>query len=93
MALDSDQVNAIAEVVRIAPSLPDAAASWRLRYPGVRAMRIGADEMREETPAFEFGSRRVYFAASDGLCVFVTRDANEADMLILTESETSDGDR
>ncbi|PXW23999.1 hypothetical protein [Paraburkholderia caballeronis] len=93
MALDTNQIRVIAEVIRTAPTLPDAAASWRARYPGVRAMRISAAEMRDETPALAFGARRVYFAMSDGVCVSVTREAGEADMLIFTEDGTAHGDR
>ena len=93
MALDTNQIETIAEVIRSAPTLLEAAARWHERYPGVRAMRIGAAEMRDETPAIECGGRRVYFATSDGMCVSVTRDAGEADIVILTEDGAAHGDR
>lgn len=93
MALAADQVKAINELIRTAPSLPEAAASWRSRYPDVRVMRISAAEMRDETPAVEFGGRRVYFASSGGLCVSVTAQASEADMVIFTEDGGEHGDR
>ena len=93
MALDTNQIAAIADVIRSAPTLSDAAANWRTRYPGVRAMRVGAAEMRDETPALECGARRVYFATSGGACVSLTRDASEADMVIFTEDEAVHGNR
>ncbi|RQM44586.1 hypothetical protein EHZ19_27900 [Paraburkholderia bannensis] len=93
MALDTDQIQAIAEVLGTAPTLLDAAASLRQRFPAVRAVRISAAEMRDETPALEVGGRRVYFAMSDGMCVSVTREASEAVMVILTEDGAAHGDR
>lgn len=93
MALATDQVNVITELIRTAATLPEAAASWRKRYPGVRVMRISAAEMRDETPAFEFGGRCVYFATSEGMCISVTTQASEADMVIFTEDGAAHGDR
>jgi len=93
MSLTDEQLSAIAEVIRTAPTLPEAVACWRERYPGVRTMRLSADEMRDEAPALQSGGRRVYFALSDGMCVSITRHAGEAEMLIFTESGAGDGDR
>lgn len=93
MALDTTQVQVIAEVLRTAPTLFDAAATWRERYPGVRTLRIGADEMGDETPALECGARRAYFARSDGMCVSVTREAGEANMVIFAEDGAAHGTR
>ncbi|CAG9267874.1 hypothetical protein [Paraburkholderia unamae] len=93
MSLSEEQVRAIADAIRTAPTLPDAAARWRERFPGVRTMRISASEMHDETPALQFGERRVYYARLDGMCVSVTGQADEAEMLIFTEGGASDGDR
>ena len=93
MALAAEQVDVMTELIRTSPTLHDAAASWRKRYPGVRVMRISAAEMRDETPAFGFGGRRVYFATSEGMCVCVTAQASEADMVIFTEDGAPHGDR
>lgn len=93
MALAAEQVEVIAELLRTAPTLPEAAAGWRRCYPDVRAMRISADDMRDETPALAFGARRVYFATSGGMCVSVTAHASEADIVIFTEDGAAHGDR
>ncbi|WP_454766037.1 hypothetical protein [Cupriavidus campinensis] len=93
MCLNDEQLSAIADVIRTAPTLSDAAARWRERYPDVRIIRLSAADMRDEIPALQFGGRQVYFAMSGGMCVSVTRQADEADMLIFTEGGAGDGDR
>ncbi|WP_114812222.1 hypothetical protein [Paraburkholderia kururiensis] len=93
MALDTNQVQAIADVLRTAPTLFDAAASWRERYPAVRTLRVAAADMRDETPALECGTRRAYFAMSNGMCVSVTREAAEANMVIFAEDGAAHGTR
>lgn len=85
MALTGEQIEAATEVVGYAPTLRDAAALWRARYPEVRAMVVDETDMREETPALRLGHRSVYLAASDGHCWHVTQSADEASALILTQ--------
>ncbi|SIT43630.1 conserved hypothetical protein [Paraburkholderia ribeironis] len=92
MALTADQINAITELILNEPTLPEAAASWRKRYPDVRVIRISAVELRNEKPVIEFRGRRVYLATSTGVCVSVTTEASEANMLIIAEEGVCDGD-
>ncbi|MPW24058.1 conserved hypothetical protein [Paraburkholderia piptadeniae] len=92
MALTADQIHAITELILNEPTLSEAAASWRKRYPNVRVIRISAGELYNEKPVLEFRGRRVYFATSTGVCVSVTAEASEADMLILAEEGAYDGD-
>ncbi|PRX18463.1 hypothetical protein B0G75_14310 [Paraburkholderia sp. BL18I3N2] len=92
MALTANQICVIAQLILNEPTLLEAAASWRKRYPDVRVMRIGAVELRNEKPVLEFRGRRVYLATSTGFCVSVTAQASEADMLIVAEEEACDGD-
>ncbi len=91
MALTADQIRTITELVLYEPTLSEAAASWRKHYPGVRVIRISAVELLNEEPAVEFRGRRVYFATSTGVCVSVTNEASEADMLILAQDGEYDG--
>ncbi|MEM5440244.1 hypothetical protein [Paraburkholderia diazotrophica] len=91
MALTVAQIHTITELVLYEPTLSEAAASWRKRYPDVRVIRISAVELLNEEPAVEFRGRRVYFATSTGVCVSVTAEASEADMLILAEDGAYDG--
>jgi hypothetical protein len=93
MSLTREQVTTVADLIRTAPTLHDAAAWWRERYPAVRAMRIDAADMRDEKPALTAGARSVYFATSGGMCVSVTQRADEADMLIFSEHGAGDGAR
>lgn len=93
MVLAADQLEVVAELMRTAPTLPEAAASWRRCFPDVRVMCVDAVEMRDETPAFEFGRRRAYFASLRGACVSVTAHAREADMVIFTEAGSAHGHR
>lgn len=85
MGLSGDQLQAAAEVVGVAPTIRDAAAQWRSRYPQVRAIVVDASDMRDETPALRLGHRNVYLAASNGHCWHVTQSAAEATVLILTQ--------
>ncbi|WP_059410652.1 hypothetical protein [Cupriavidus basilensis] len=85
MGLSTEQLRAAAELVGAAPTLRDAAALWRARHPGVRALLVDALDMRDETAALRLGARSVYLAASNGHCWSVTQRPDEADALILTQ--------
>jgi len=87
MSLNAEQLDVAADLLRTAPTLLDAAVQWRERYPGVRAMRVSAMDMRDETAALRLGARSVYFVMSDGHCMSITQRPEEADALILTEDE------
>ncbi|MEM5345595.1 hypothetical protein [Paraburkholderia azotifigens] len=90
MALTVEQIRVITELILTEPTLQEAAAKWRKRYPEVRVIRISAVELRNEKPFLEFRGRRVYLATSTGVCITVTTEATEADMLILAEEEICD---
>ncbi|MBP0625268.1 hypothetical protein [Cupriavidus consociatus] len=90
MALTVKHISAITELILTEPTLSEAAAKWRKRFPDVRLMRINASELRHENPALEFGGRRVYFAISTGACVSITAQACEANMLIFSEDQIYD---
>jgi hypothetical protein len=85
MGLSGEQLLAATEVVGYAPTIRDAVALWRSRYPQVRAMVVDEMDMRDETPALRLGHRNVYLAATDGHCWHVTQSADEASALILTQ--------
>ena len=85
MGLSGEQLQAATEVVGYAPTIRDAVALWRSRYPQVRAMVVDEMDMRDETPALRPGHRNVYLAATDGHCWHVTQSADEASALILTQ--------
>ncbi|GLS16686.1 MULTISPECIES: hypothetical protein [Hydrogenophaga] len=85
MSLSTEQLQAAREVVGWAPSLRDAVAIWRSRFPQIRALTVDASDMRSEQPALQLGHRSVYLAASDGHCWHVTQRPEEATALILTQ--------
>lgn len=85
MALTGEHLSAASEVIGAAPSLRDAATLWRARYPDVRAVVVDALDMRDETPALLMGHRKVYLAASNGLCWHITQQPEDATALILTQ--------
>jgi hypothetical protein len=85
MSLTAEQLGVAVDLIRTAPTLSDAAAQWRERYPEVRTMRVSATDMRDETAALQLGARSVYFAMTDGHCWSITQEREEADALILTE--------
>jgi hypothetical protein len=87
MSLHAEQLDVAADLLRTAPTLRDAAVQWHERYPGVRAMRVSALDMRDETAALRLGTRSIYFVMSDGHCMSITQRPDEADALILTEDE------
>jgi hypothetical protein len=87
MSLNAEQLDVAVDLLRTAPTLRDAAVQWRERYPEVRAMRVSAIDMRDETAALQLGARSVYFVMSDGHCMSITQRPEEADALILTEDE------
>lgn len=85
MTITGEHLRTACEVVGTAPSLRDAAAIWRSRHPEVRAVLVDAADMRDEIPALQLGSRRVYLAASTGHCWHITSQFDEATALILTQ--------
>ncbi len=90
MSLTAEQMYTITELILAEPTLVEAAASWRKLYPEVRVIRVSAVELRDERPFLEFRGRRVYLANSAGVCITVTTEATEADMLILAEDDICD---
>lgn len=85
MTLTGEHLRTASEVIGAAPTLRDAAALWRARYPAVRAVLVDALDMRGETPALLLGHRKVYLAATNGHCWHVTEQPEEATALILTQ--------
>lgn len=85
MAMTADYLRHAGEVIGAASSLRDAAAIWRARDPATRVVLVDAMDMRDETPALQLGSRRVYLATSDGHCWHITQQPAEATALILTQ--------
>lgn len=85
MALNSEHLRAASELIGAAPTLRDAAASWRALHPELRAVLVDAADMRNETPALRLGARRVYLASSNGHCWHITQQPEEATALILTQ--------
>jgi hypothetical protein len=85
MAVTPDYLRDASEVIGGASSLRDAAAIWRARDPAMRVVVVDALDMRDETPALQLGSRRVYLATSNGHCWSVTDQQAQATALILTE--------
>ncbi len=85
MTMTSELLRNASQVIGAAPSLRDAAAIWRARYPEVRTVLVDALDMRDETPALLLGSRRVYLATSNGPCWHITQQPSEATALILTQ--------
>lgn len=86
MSLSTSQLQAAADLLGAAPTLREGAAQWRTHHPGVRAIVVDPMDMRGETAALELGRRRVYLAASNGHCWYVTQQPEQADALILTEA-------
>jgi hypothetical protein len=86
MAMTADYLHSAGVVIAAAPSLRDAAALWRAHDPAVRVLLVDALDMRDETPALQLGSRRVYLASSSGMCLHVTQQPEQATALILTQS-------
>ena len=85
MAFTPDYLRSAGEVIAAAPTLRDAAAIWRARDPATRVVLVDAMDMRDEAPALQLGSRRVYLATTNGHCWSVTERADEATALILTQ--------
>lgn len=85
MGLSQELLQAASDVVDCAPTLREAAALLRGRYPAVRAIVLDEDDMRGEAPALRLGRRSVYLAATSGHCWHVTQDADAACALILTQ--------
>jgi len=85
MALTSEHLGTLSDVVGTAPTLRDAVALWRARHPEVRTVVVDALDMRDEEPALTLGGRRVYLATSNGHCWHVTSEPGEATALILTQ--------
>ena len=84
MAFTPDYLRRAGEVIAAAPTLRDAAAIWRARDPATRVVLVDAMDMRDEAPALQLGSRRVYLATTNGHCWSVTERADDATALILT---------
>jgi hypothetical protein len=85
MAFTPDYLRSAGEVIAAAPTLRDAAAIWRARDPATRVVLVDAMDMRDEAPALQLGSRRVYLATTNGHCWSVTERADDATALILTQ--------
>ena len=85
MAMTSDYLRTVGEMIGAASSLRDAAAIWRARDPAMRVVLVDALDMRDETPALLLGARRVYLATSNGHCWTITPQPEEATALILTQ--------
>lgn len=85
MPLSTEQLSAACDLVADAASLREAAAQWRARYPGMRALVVDAHDMRDEPPMLRVGARRVYLAASNGHCWHVTAQPEQADALIFAQ--------
>ena len=85
MAITPDDLRDAGEVVSAAASVLEAAATWRARDPAMRVMVVDAMDMRDETPALQLGSRRIYLATSSGLCVSLTQQPELATAMILTQ--------
>lgn len=85
MAITPDYLRNAGEVIGAASSLRDAAALWRARDPAMRVVLVDAQDMNDETPALQLGTRRVYLATSNGVCWHITQQPEEATALILTQ--------
>ena len=85
MAFTPDYLRSAGEVIAAAPTLRDAAAIWRARDPATRVVLVDAMDMRDEAPALQLGTRRVYLATTNGHCWSVTERADDATALILTQ--------
>ncbi len=85
MAITPDDLRDAGEVVSAAASVLEAAATWRARDPAMRVMVVDAIDLRDETPALQLGSRRIYLATSSGLCVSLTQQPELATAMILTQ--------
>ncbi len=85
MAITPDDLRDAGDVVAAAASVLEAAATWRARDPAMRVMVVDAIDMRDETPALQLGSRRIYLATSSGLCVSLTQQPELATAMILTQ--------
>jgi len=87
MAMTPDYLRTACEAIGAASSLRDAAAILRVRDPAMRVVVVDAVDMRDEIPVQLLGSRRVYLAASSGLCMHITQQPEEATALILTQEQ------
>ena len=85
MALSPDYLRHAGEVIQAAPTLREAVASWRAHDPAMRLIVVDAHDMRDETPTLQLSLRRVYLAASSGMCLSITQQPDLATALILTE--------
>jgi len=85
MVITPDYLRDAGEVLSAAASVREAAAAWRARDPSMRVMVVDAIDMRDETPALQLGSRRIYLATSSGLCVSLTQQPELATAMILTQ--------
>jgi len=85
MAVTTEYLRDASVVIGAAASLRDAAAQWRERDPAMRVVLVDAMDMRDETPVFILGARRVYLASTNGHCWSVTDQPADATALILTQ--------
>ncbi len=85
MAITLDYLRDVGEVVTAASSVREAAALLRTQDPAMRVLVVDAIDMRDETPALQLATRRIYLATSNGHCWSVTQQSDAASALILTE--------
>ena len=85
MALTSDDLRSVGEVIAAASSLREAAATWRARESDMRVVVVDAVDMRDEIPVLQLGNRRVYLAASSGHCWHITQQPLDATALLLAQ--------
>jgi hypothetical protein len=67
-----------------AGSVREAAQVLRAHYPQLHVVVVDAFDMRDETPAAEGATRRLFYGATDGHCWQVTSDPAQAAGFYLT---------
>lgn len=87
MAIDAEQLKAVATIAYQAETLRDAIAAMREAVPGIRASTVDAFDMRAETPLLRIGARDLFLMHSDGHCWSVTADPAEAAGIVLTQND------
>lgn len=87
--LTESDIAAAGRILAAAPSVRDAKAELRERFPDMRAIVVDAFDMRHEAPALRAGRRSLYLASTDGHCWQVTGDPAAAFAFVITEAASA----
>ena len=86
MAINAEQLTAVARIALQSVTLREAVAQVRQILPGIRASAVDAFDMRNEQPALRIAQRAIYLMSTDGHCWTVTAEPQQASAFVLTQS-------